>query len=82
MWGGVFDDAVERLTDDAYIGRHGAAEKKKKGKGKMSDRGVKFCRNCVWSESGWCEVYQQPLKPCAGKCLAFLTRHVKKRKTQ
>ena len=27
----------------------------------MADTKEKFCRNCVWSESGWCEWYQQEL---------------------
>ena len=86
------------LTIDAYVGRCFAADiadwltggvyvvavrcRRKMEDQKMKDRGVKYCRNCVWSESGWCEIYQQPLKPCAGKCLAFLTKHVRKRKTK
>ena len=46
----------------------------------MKHAEVKYCRNCIWSQSGWCELYQQELKPCAGKCLGFLTKHVKKKK--
>ena len=41
---------------------------------------VKYCRNCVWSRSGWCEWFQQELKTCAGKCMGFLTKHAKKNK--
>ena len=41
---------------------------------------VKYCRNCVWGQHGWCEWYQQELKPVAGLCSGFLTKHVKKRK--
>lgn len=46
----------------------------------MNRTEVKYCRNCVWSRSGWCEWFQQELKPCAGKCLGFLTKNVKKKK--
>lgn len=45
----------------------------------MSNPKIKFCRNCTWSGSGWCEWFQQELKPCARKCLGFLTKHVKKK---
>jgi len=46
----------------------------------MNQKEVKYYRNCVWSRSGWCEWYQQELKPCAGWCLGFLTKNIKKKK--
>ena len=45
----------------------------------MRNTKIKYCRNCVWSGSGWCEWYQQELKPCAGKGLGFQTKHVKRK---
>lgn len=38
---------------------------------------VKYCRNCENCVRGWCEWYQQPEKPVAGRCPAFITKHRK-----
>lgn len=45
----------------------------------MPQTKIKYCRNCQWAEYGWCTVFQQDVKPVAGKCPAFIT---KSRKTK